>query len=218
MPHIISYTEEIEEHGFCQQRPDPETGEKYLNEVDGQKRLRIVRSVHFDKYVWEDVAQWSTVIEEYLEEEYRLCEILIKTGANKLSRLPVFIANGMIGVLTCDKELVNGELVIPSQIGGLHVKGVAPFGFYDCKDLVKVAFSPMVVIVYQYAFAQSGLKEMVFNEEVPVYVHTTAIDDCDNLPKFDRLFDRPFPGKYMICGGKMFTDEEEALRKLHFIR
>ena len=73
MPHIISYTEEIEEHGFCQQRPDPETGEKYLNEVDGQKRLRIVRSVHFDKYVWEDVAQWSTVIEEYLEEEYRLC-------------------------------------------------------------------------------------------------------------------------------------------------
>ena len=217
MPHTITYTEEIEEHGYCQERPELRTGEKYLYEVDGQQRLRIVRSVHFDKYVWEDVAQWTTVIEEYLPDEYSLCEILIKTDAYKLSRLPVFIANGMIGVLTCDKDSVYGELVIPSTIGDRHVKGVAPFGFYECKDLTKVTFSPMVVIAYQYAFANSGLKELVFNEEMPVYVHTTAIDHCDNMPKFDKLFDRPFSGKYMICGGELFQKEEEVLRRLHFI-
>ena len=217
MPHIISYTEEIEEHGFCDQRPSLTTGEKYLHEVDGQKRLRIVRSVHLDKYVWENVAQWSIDIEEYFEEEYTLCEMLIKTSAYKLSRLPVFIANGMIGVLTCDMDSVYGELAIPPVVGNHPVRGVAPFGFYDCKDLVKVTFKPMVVIVYQYAFAHSGLKEMVFNEEVPVFIHTSAIDHCDNMPKFDRLFDRPFSGKYMFCGGEMFLNQEEELRRLHFI-
>lgn len=56
MPHVINYTEEIEEHGYCQQRPELRTGDKYLYEVDGKKRLRIVKSVQFDKYVWEDVA------------------------------------------------------------------------------------------------------------------------------------------------------------------
>ena len=154
MSHVIRYTEEIEEHGYCQQRPALKTGEKYLHEVDGQKRLRIVRSVHLDKYVWEDVAQWTTVIEEYLPDEYVLCDILIKTDSYKLSRLPVYIANGMIGVLSCDKDSVSGELAIPSKVGNWQVKGVAPFGFFDCKDLVKVSFSPMVVIAYQYAFAK----------------------------------------------------------------
>ena len=135
----------------------------------------------------------------------------------QVSRLPVFIANGMIGVLTCDMDFVYGELAIPPVVGNHPVRGVAPFGFYDCKDLVKVTFKPMVVIVYQYAFAHSGLKEMVFNEEVPVFIHTSAIDHCDNMPKFDRLFDRPFSGKYMFCGGEMFHNQEEELRRLHFI-
>lgn len=217
MPHTITYTEEIEEHGYCQERPALRTGEKYLYNVDEEKRLRIVRSVHFDKYVWEDVAQWNTVIEEYLPDEYVLCGILIKTSASKLSRLPVFVANGMIGVLTCDKDSVYGELVIPSKAGNFSVKGVAPFGFYECKDLTKVTFSPMVVIVYQYAFARSGLKDVVFNEEVPVTVHVAALDDCDDLPKFDKLFDSPFSGKYLICGGDFFQKEEEQLRQWHFI-
>ena len=77
MPHIITYTEEIEEHGYCQQRPELRTGDKYLHEVDGEKRLRIVLSVHFDKYVWENVAQWTTIIMEYFENEYKLKELPI---------------------------------------------------------------------------------------------------------------------------------------------
>lgn len=217
MSHIISYTEEIEEHGYCQQRPALMTGEKYLHEVDEQKRLRIVRSVHFDKYLWEDVAQWTTIIEEYLPDEYVLCEILIKTDSYKLSRLPVFIANGMIGVLSCDKDSVSGELVIPSKVGNWQVKGVAPFGFFDCKDLVKVSFIPMVVIAYEYAFAKSGIKDVTFNEEVPVMLHITALDDCANLLKFDKLFDKPFKGKYLMRGGEAFLEWEEDLRRQHFI-
>ena len=30
------------------------------------------------------------------------------------SEIPVFVVNGMMGVLTSDKDLVNGELIIPS--------------------------------------------------------------------------------------------------------
>lgn len=71
MPHLITYTEEIEEHGYCQQRPDLRTGDKYLHEVDRKMRLRIVLSVHLDRYVWENVAQWTTVIEEHIKEEGR---------------------------------------------------------------------------------------------------------------------------------------------------
>ena len=77
MAHIITYTEEIEEHGYCQQRPSLYTGDKYLLEVEGEKRLRIVRSVDFDKYVWENVAQWSITIVEYFNDEYSLGTLIM---------------------------------------------------------------------------------------------------------------------------------------------
>ena len=116
MPHIINHTEEIEERGLCQQRPELETGDKYLLGVEGKKRLRIVKSVQFIRYVWEDVALWSTTIEEYFEEEYSLLSMPVGT-----SSIPVFVANGLIGVLSCNKDLVQGELVIPAAIGDVAV-------------------------------------------------------------------------------------------------
>lgn len=218
MSHIITYTEEIEEHGYCQQCPDLRTGDKYLHEVDGKKRLRIVRSVHFDKYVWENVAQWTTIIEEYFEEEYTLCTVLINYAQPSQSEIPVFVANGMIGVLTCDKDLVDGELFIPSKRFNIVIKGVAPFGFYNCLHLKKVIFDARVVIAYEFSFAKSGIKELVFNEIVPVIVHITAVDDCKHLPKFDRIFDKPFPGKYLMRGDDSFREWEEDLHRLHFLR
>jgi hypothetical protein len=217
MPHIITYAEEIEEHGYCQQRPELRTGDKYLYEVDGKKRLRIVRSVHFDKYVWENVAQWSTTIEEYFEEEYTMTTVLINFGQPNQSEIRAFVANGMMGVLTCDKDLVNGELIIPSKRFNIVIKGVAPFGFYDCQNLTRVIFDAKVVIAYEYAFAKSGIKDMTFNDIVPVMVHVTAIDGCENLPMFDRLFDKPFPGKYQMRGGEAFREWEEELYRLHFL-
>ena len=75
----------------------------------------------------------------------------------------------------------------------------------------------MVVIAYEYAFAKSGITDMTFNEDVPVMLHVTALDDCENLPKFDRLFDRPFSGKYLFRGGEAFSKWEEDLRKDHFL-
>lgn len=217
MPHIITYTEEIEEHGYCQQRPELRTGDKYLYEVDGEERLRIVLSVHFDKYVWEDVAQWSTEIEEYMEDEYVMCGMPVQVGTQEETEIPVFVAKGLVGVLTRDKDLVHGEMVIPSSIGNIVVRGVCPFGFYDCANLTRVVFSPMVVIAYEKAFAQGGLKEMVFNEEVAVMIHITAVDDCKEMPKFDRLFDFPFPGMYMFSGGDAFRKWEQKLHDLHFL-
>lgn len=218
MSHIISYTEEIEERGFCQQRPALNTGDKYLREVDGQKRLCIVRSVHFDKYVWEDVAQWTTIIEEYLEEEFTLEILHRNVGSTSQTDLPVFIANGLIGVLSCDNDRVEGELVIPSHIGTRAIRGIAPFGFYGCQQLKKVIIDSPVMIAYDYAFANSGIVDMAFNEEVPVMVHITALDDCENLPKFDRLFDKPFQGKYLMRGGEAFHEWEEHLRQKQIIR
>lgn len=218
MPHIITYTEEIEERGYCQQRPEPRTGDKYLHEVDGQQRLRIVRSVHFDKYVWENVAQWTTVIEEYFEEEYKMKILPMNIGnPNSYVEVPVFIAKSLIGVLSCDQDKVQGELFIPSFIGIRAIRGIAPFGFYGCRHLKTVVIDSPVVIAYKYAFAKSGVEEMRFNEEVPVMLHITALDDCENIPKFDRLFDRPFPGKYLFRGGEAFHEWEEDLRKNHFL-
>ena len=219
MSHIITYTEEIEEHGFCQERPTLKTGDRYLHEVDGKKRLRIVLSVHCDKYVWENVAQWTTTIKEYFEEEYTMCTIPINSGTPQQSEIPVFVANGLVGVLSCDKDLVCGELTIPSKTtGNVTIKGVAAFGFYDCKLLTKVSITPMVVIAYEFAFAKSGIKDIAFNEEVAVMVHITALNDCEGLPKFDRLFDFPFSGKYLIRGGEMFDKWEDDLIRSHFLR
>ena len=45
MSHIITYTEEIEEHVDCQECPDLRTGDKYLHEEGGRRLLRIVISV-----------------------------------------------------------------------------------------------------------------------------------------------------------------------------
>lgn len=218
MPHIISYTEEIEEHGFCDQCPDLKTGDKYLHEVEGKQRLRIVKYVELERYVWENVAQWRIVIEEYLEEEYVLDYIPIKVSPCKIARLRVFVAKGMIGVLTCDKDDVCGELYLPARTQTSEVRGVAPFGFYECTALTKVRFAPMLVIVYEYAFAHcSNLKEMEFNDELPISVHSTAIEHCDNLPKFQPLTEFPFPGKYMFFTEPAFRQEEKKLQQMHFI-
>lgn len=212
MSHIITSVEEIEEHGACRQRPALETGDKYLHEVEGKMRLRIVRRVHFDRYVWEDVAQWSTEIEEFFEEEYTLGTIPFGDA-----ELPVFVADGLLGVLSCDKDRVRGDLVVPSAVGRIPVRGVAPFGFFGCEGLTQVSFAPMVGIVYEYAFAQSGIRRMVFNEKLVVMVHMTAIDGCASLPKFDPLFERPFPGMYLFRGGQVFEEWEEKLCKMHFL-
>ena len=216
MPHCITYTEEIEEHGNCQQQPALTTGEKYLHEVDGQKRLRIVKSVHFDKYVWENVAQWTTVIEEYDEKEYKMRILPINIGTPSYSEVPVFIAQSLIGVLTCDKEKVEGELFIPSHIGIWAIRGVAPYGFYDCQRLKTVVIDSPVAIAYEYAFAKSGITDVTFNEEVPVMLHITALDDCENLPKFDKLFDKPFKGKYLMRGGDAFREWEDEVHRQFF--
>ena len=48
-------------------------------------------------------------------------------------------------------------------------------------------------------------------------VHLTAVDGCENLPKFDRIFDRPFSGLYLIRGGEIFQKWEDDLRKDHFL-
>ena len=218
MPHIITYTEEIEEHGYCQQCPELKTGDKYLHEVDGKMRLRIVRSVHFDKYVWENVAQWTTVIEEFFEEEYKMKILPMNIGnPNSYIEVPVFIANSLIGVLTCDQDKVQGELFVPSFIGIRAIRGIAPFGFYGCKRLNTVIIDSPVAIAYEYAFAESGVTDMRFNEEVPVMLHITALDNCENIPKFDKLFDKPFPGKYQMRGGEAFREWEQKLIELHFI-
>ena len=117
MSHIITYTEEIEEHGHCQERPVLRTGDKYLYEVEGKKRLRIVLSVHFDKYVWENVAQWTTTIMEFFEDEYKLIAFPINIGTPNHVDVPVFIANNLIGVLTCYKDKIRGKLSIPGNHG-----------------------------------------------------------------------------------------------------
>ncbi len=106
--------------------------------MEGKKRLRIVRSVHLDKYVWENVALWSTTIEEYFEDEYEMKLLPINLGKTNCKDVPVFIAKSMIGVLTCDKDKVQGEMFIPSHIGIIEIIGVAPFGFYDCRQLETV--------------------------------------------------------------------------------
>lgn len=217
MPHIITYTEEIEEHGYCQQRPELRTGDKYLYEEEGKMHLRIVLSVHFDKYVWENVAQWTTTIMEFLEEEYVLKEFPMNIGTPDYVDVPIFIANNLIGVLTCDKDKIQGELLIPGNYGVYAIRGVAPFGFYDCRRLEKVEFSPNVLIAYEYAFAKSGITQVIFHEDqqrIPAMLHITAVDDCENLPKFDRIFDvHFFPGKYMFRDGAAFQEWEAELSR-----
>ena len=221
MPHIITYTEEIEEHGYCQQRPELRTGDKYLHEVDGEKRLRIVLSVHFDKYVWENVAQWTTTIMEYFENEYKLKEFPMNIGTPDCVDVPVFIAKSLMGVLTCDKDKIRGELFIPGNYGIWVIRGVAPFGFYDCQQLEVVDFAPEVLIAYEKAFAKSGITTIIFHEEMqrlPTMLHITAVDDCDSLPKFDKIFDvHFFPGKYLFRGGEAFREWEEKLYEMKYL-
>lgn len=48
MPHVITYTEEVEEHGYCQQRPELRTGDKYLYEVGGKKWYKQTYTINED--------------------------------------------------------------------------------------------------------------------------------------------------------------------------
>lgn len=218
MPHIIEYTEEIEEHGLCQEEPALKSGDKYLHEVDGKMRLRIVLSVHFDKYVWEDVAQWTTVILEYFEEEYTLRSHSFIVDKEVKVKVPVFVANGLIGVLSCDKDNVQGTLVVTDINGDIEIRGVAPFGFYDCQHLKKVNFGHFAKIAYEYAFANSGVSELFGGWGVPVMFHSTAIEGCKNLPGIDTLNDSMLNGYGLIlCDSDAFRKQEEELCRHHFL-
>ena len=218
MPHIITYTEEIEEHGYCQQRPELKTGDKYLHEVDGKQRLRIVLSVHFDKYVWENVAQWTTVILEYLEEEYTLRPHPIYVDQADKEDLPVFVAGSLIGVLTCDKDQMRGTLVVTDILGEIDIRGVAPFGFYDCQHLKKVNFGHFVKIAYHYAFANSGVSELSGGWGMPAMLHSTAIEGCKNLRGIDAINDSMLEGYGLILrSGKAFSELEDELCRQHFL-
>lgn len=218
MPHIIEYTEEIEEHGWCQQEPALAAGDKYLHEVEGKKRLRIVLSVHFDKYVWEDVAQWTTTIQEYFEEEYMLCSLSIYTDEKNKEEITVFVADNMMGVLTCDKDKVRGTVVVPNHIGDIDVRGVAPFGFYNCKNLTKVSFTHFVVIAYEYAFANSGVREFFCGYGMPVMLHRTAIDGCKNLDTSnEELCETSAYRNFILRSGRTFREHEEELYRMHFL-
>ena len=48
-------------------------------------------------------------------------------------------------------------------------------------------------------------------------MHITAVDDRKGLPKFDKIFDKPFPGKYLMRGGEAFHEWEEQLYQLHIL-
>lgn len=94
---------------------------------------------------------------------------------------------------------------------------IVTIGFYDCLRLKTVIIDSPVAIAYEYAFAKSGVTDMKFNEEVAVMLHITALDDCEDLPKFDKLFDKPFKGKYLMCGGEAFHEWEDELRRQNYI-
>ena len=66
MPHTYIDTEEVEEHGMCQQVPSKEVGDMW---IDSDRRLCIVDDVWFVRYVWEDVALWNIRITAYYENE-----------------------------------------------------------------------------------------------------------------------------------------------------
>ena len=218
MPHVITYTEEIEEHGLCQQCPALRVGDKYLHEVDGKKRLRIVLSVRFDKYVYEKVAQWSTVILEYLEEEYTLRTFSIFVDKSTKEEIPVFVAGDLIGILTCDKDLIRGTLVVTDILGSVEIRGVAPFGFYDCQHLKKVSFGHFAKIAYEYAFANSGVSELAGGWGMPVMLHNTAIEGCKNMPSIDTLNDSMLDGYgFILRSGKAFSEREDELYRQHFL-
>ena len=72
MPFTITREEEIEEHGYCQQKPVLVKGDRY---IDDSGRYCEVENVRFVRYVWEDVALWEIRITVYNRDELTQAEV-----------------------------------------------------------------------------------------------------------------------------------------------
>lgn len=93
------------------------------------------------------------------------------------------INDGEVTITGCDRELIQGDLVIPETLGGITVTGIGEKAFYYCNGITSVTIGDNIKSIGKSAFAFCGaLSEVILTdsiEEIP----DEAFYMCFNLSK-----------------------------------
>ena len=80
-----------------------------------------------------------------------------------------------------NRDNLTGELIIPSTVGGLEVKGVAGFG--GCEGITRLVLSEGIGSISDYAFAScKNIQEIVFPKTIH-WIHPRAFERCNAIKR-----------------------------------
>lgn len=87
-----------------------------------------------------------------------------------------------------DNDQISGSLILGGtydngETGPLDVISVSERGFYSCKNITEVVIKDKIGVVFDEAFAYSGITQLIINTEVDSYASSQAFSGCESLKK-----------------------------------
>lgn len=97
-------------------------------------------------------------------------------------------ASGKAYQVQADNDEISGDLILGGQYddgtnGLMDVASVTSSGFYNCKNIKNVLIKDNIGVVFDKAFAYSGITQLIINTEVDSYASAQAFMECTSLEK-----------------------------------
>ena len=135
------------------------------------------------------------------------------------------------GIILTNSPTAIGFLTIPSQVDGKQVIGIGKNCFNTNRNIITVTFPENVTIIGDYAFALSGLEEIVFEGDEYLYIGNGAFSGTNvryvKMPRYvgtigEGLFDGCTQLESIVLSdymwevpGYMFRECCESLTSIH---
>ena len=97
-------------------------------------------------------------------------------------------SSGKMYSVQADNDQISGSLILGGtynngETGPLDVTSVSENGFYSCKGITEVVIQDKIGVIYDRAFAYSGISQLIINTSVDCFASTQAFMECVNLKK-----------------------------------
>lgn len=93
------------------------------------------------------------------------------------------IDNGEVTITGCDREQIQGDIVIPQTLGGIPVTGIGEKAFYYCNGITSVLIDDNIKSIGKSAFAFCGAISEVILPNTVEEIPDEAFYMCFNLSK-----------------------------------
>ena len=103
---------------------------------------------------------------------------------------------------------VGGNIVIPSEIGGMKVTGIGSGAFSDCNEVTGITISNGVTQIYGYAFEDcSSLTSVTVSDSI-THIEDCAFCDCTSLAEINVTAANSY---YVSVNGVLYNKDKTAI-------